>query len=458
MTRAALTVPPFACPGEEASVSTPHGPGIGLRARKPARAALLASLPALLLALSAVGSPARAASEPLGKLVASPDAGTRELAIRDAGSQAPAPSEAMPRSSEIQPAPSPSAEPKWEMLGLMRVRDMTPFGMSRLDMLPAHAVAATPGTYAFEITASYQNTWALSDNVKEYLAQRGIKRGAIGPSDIAAIQALPGDAYLVDGELGLADLTLHYRATPHLGLYATIPYYTFEGGFLDSTIEGFHKLIGNGSAGRDFAPRNRFKAVVFLDRASLILEDAPGNEFGDPVFGIRYSLSAHPERFNVVFETAAKVVLDHSSRLVSTGRNDYGWQVSLQRFLRRNAFYLTLSEIYFKSPDTGLSADLWIPTVIAGWETRLTRHANFIVQGYASKSTVQETRLDELSAPKIQATLGIQWRSRGRVLRFGITENLANFDNTPDIGVNLSFGRIFFGGRDKGERGAGRDD
>ena len=111
----------------------------------------------------------------------------------------------------------------WLTLGLMRVRDMTPFGISRLDMLPAHAVAATPGTFGIEVNYSYQNTWALSNNVKHYLEARGVERGRIGPADIAAILALPTDAYLVDGEFGLTDLTLHYRATKRTGFYLTVP-------------------------------------------------------------------------------------------------------------------------------------------------------------------------------------------------------------------------------------------
>lgn len=345
-----------------------------------------------------------------------------------------------------------AAEETWQTLGLMRVRDTTPFGISRLDMLPAHAVAATPKTFAFEINASYQNTWALSDNVKDYLEERGLHRGEIGPSDIAAIRALPGDAYLVDGELGLADLTLHYRISPHLGAYATLPYFTFARGFLDSTIEGFHEGIGIGNAGRNFVPRNRFLAVMELERASLLLVEPPEAEFGDPVFGLRYSWNGGPGKTNIIVEGAAKVVVVDSSRLVSTGKNDFGLQISLQRFFRRNALYLTGAGVYFQSPDPGLSKDLIIPTVIAGWETKLSRHTNFIVQTYASRSTVQETELDELSAPKIQATIGLQWLFKGSVLRFGITENLANFDNTPDIGVNLSVARIFFGGRSKSPR------
>jgi uncharacterized protein DUF3187 len=233
----------------------------------------------------------------------------------------------------LAPAAAVAEEGGWQTLGLMRVRDMTPFGIARLDMLPAHAVPATPGTFAFEVNVSYQNTWALSDNVKDYLTARGVERGGIGAQDVAAIVALPDDAYLFDGELGLVDLTLHHRISRHFRVYATIPYITFQGGFLDSTIEGFHGAVGFGSAGREFAPRNRFIALGSLERATVVIDEAPNSEFGDPVLALRYSLTSSPGRYNVVFEGAAKLALvDSGSPLVSTGRNDYGVQVSLQRF------------------------------------------------------------------------------------------------------------------------------
>lgn len=349
------------------------------------------------------------------------------------------------------PAPDPGKESAtdlsgaaWQTLGLMRVRDMTPFGIARLDMLPAHAVRATPGTFAAEVTMSYQNTWALSENVKEYLADRGVERGEIGAQEIADIFALPGDAYLVDAEIGVIDLTLHYRASGHFGFYATIPYFIFNDGFLDSTIEGFHNGIGISNAGRNYAPRNRFLGLVDLERTDVLIEGAPENEFGDPVVGLRFSLDPLSAKFNIVVEAAAKLVLDRSQRLVSTGNDDYGVQVSFQRFFDRNALYLTLAEVFVQDPKFGVGESLWLPTLIAGWETRLSRHVNFIAQGYVSRSNIQETQLEELSAEKIQATVGLQWLYRGNVLRFGITENIANFDNTPDIGVNLSLARILF--------------
>ena len=115
--------------------------------------------------------------------------------------------------STLAVAETVGAAEEWQPMGLMRVRDMTPFGISRLDILPAYPAHVTPYTFALEVTYAHQNTWALSQNVRDYLEQRGLERGEIGAAEIAAIQALPGEAYLVDGELGLLDLT---AGLPHV--------------------------------------------------------------------------------------------------------------------------------------------------------------------------------------------------------------------------------------------------
>jgi hypothetical protein len=335
------------------------------------------------------------------------------------------------------------AEKPWQTLGLMRVRDMTPFGLNRLDMLPTHAVAAEPGTFAFEINLTYQNTWARSRNVELYLAERGIRRGAIGPEDVQAILDLPGEAYLVDGEIGLADLSLFYQVADHLSAYVSIPYYSFQGGFLDSTIEGFHKGLGLANAGREHVPRNQFLTIADLAFTRFVALEAPRSDFGDPVLGLRLVSSRAPEHWNIVFEGAVKIAWSKQERLLSTGANDYGMQLSVQRFFARNALYLSLAAVWFGSPDPGLAGDQWLPTVVLGWETRVARHTNFILQIYGSRSTVQETSLRQLSADKIQVTFGLQWNYRGTAMRVGITENLGNFNNTPDVGVNLAIGRVF---------------
>src|SRR5881628_1499886 len=88
------------------------------------------------------------------------------------------------------------AKGETELLGPLRIRDMTPFNILRLDMLPAHAVAAGPRSWAVEADLSYTNTFVMSKNVRTYLEQRP-GRGPLTQADVSAILGLGEDAYYV---------------------------------------------------------------------------------------------------------------------------------------------------------------------------------------------------------------------------------------------------------------------
>jgi hypothetical protein len=338
---------------------------------------------------------------------------------------------------------------QWSHVGLLRVRDLTPFGILRLDFLPAHAVTASPGTWALETNLSYQNTYVLSDNVAEYLRERGDGgRVQLTRADVDAIAALGEEAYLVDLELGLIDLTVHYRFSHHWGGYLTVPVILFRDGYLDSTIEGFHDEFGFDTANRDVALRNDFQVVVAGggDTQLAILEP-PDDGVGDPVLGMRYSLFAEPDRWNLIAEAAVKLAWRDDQPFLSSGRSDAGLQLSLQKFFDRQAFYVTASGVYFTGSDNPVTPDLEeiIPTVVLGWERRLTRHTNAILQLYASPSVVANSTLDELNADKYLVSLGLQAHRGGWFYRFALTENLQNFSNTPDVGLTFSVARVMFG-------------
>ncbi len=158
--------------------------------------------------------------------------------------------------------------------------------------------------------------------------------------------------------------------------------------------------------------------------------------------GGRTTTTAGAARY-LILESAVKIPRSDQEFLISTGQPDYGLQASYQRFFEHHALYATLAMVYYNAPDVDIAHDEWIPTLILGWETRVSEHTGFVLQFYGSRSTVQETNLRELSANKYQATAGLQWTYHDSVLRFGLTENLGSFNNTPDVGLTLSFGRIF---------------
>src|SRR5688500_9300712 len=98
--------------------------------------------------------------------------------------------------------------------GLLRARDLTPFGYLRLDMRPGFSASQEPGTWRIETDLAYQNTWATSPDVEKYLNKLPGRR-ELGPAEFQAIRDLPGENYLVDLELGQFDVAFNYQISQH---------------------------------------------------------------------------------------------------------------------------------------------------------------------------------------------------------------------------------------------------
>jgi hypothetical protein len=324
----------------------------------------------------------------------------------------------------------------------LRVRDLTPFGILRLDMRPAYAISIEPGDWALETELGYQNTWALSPNVESYLTaleQQG--RRDIGPAEVQAIRDLPGENYLVDTELASLDITLHYKFSDHWTGYVIASALSYDGGFLDSTIEGFHDTFGFSSFGRPAARRNEVNLILDLKSTRAVQLDAPSSaDFTDPTFGLRYVGIDMPEGWKLALEAAVKVPLHGREPLVSTGRTDYGFQASLLKFGEHHGFYLSASAVYYAGVREPAPHDAQIiPTLVVGYERVMTERTNLNLQGYASTSVYSrnQTDLKELLEEKYQLSLGFRHRREHVLISFAVTENLQNINNTPDIGFQL---------------------
>ena len=232
-----------------------------------------------------------------------------------------------------------------QFYGLLRGRDLTPFGSLRLDMRPAHAVAIETGSFAI----GYQNTWALSPEVERYLTEQEVHgRHELGPADAQAIRDLPGENYLLDLESAVIDLAVHYKFAQNMSAYLIVNAITYNGGFLDSTIESFHDTFGFSTFGRPAASRNDVNLIYDLKSAQLELFDAPtSGGLTDPTLGLRYTGVSLSERWRMGFEAAVKIPVAGHRDWLSTGRTDYGAQVSFQRRGNRHALYADVAAVYY---------------------------------------------------------------------------------------------------------------
>ncbi len=329
-----------------------------------------------------------------------------------------------------------------DYLGLLRARDLTTFGFLRLDMRPAHAVHSSPGTWAIEAELAHQNTWALSSGARKYLDTLPGRR-ELGPAEVEAIRALPGENYLFDMELAQLDVTLHYKFTRRWGGYVVLSGVNYSGGFLDSSIEGFHDALGFDDNGRPAVRRNDVNLIADLNSVDMEFLGTPTDGgMLDPTVGIRYSSPRQVKGWNFVLEAAVKLPFRGQEEFLSTGHTDVGVQATLQRFGDNHAWYVGASGVHYDGRNAMTPTDSRIvPTLVAGYERKLSDRTHVILQGYVSDSVYskKDTELNELLDTKLQLSLGVYRRFGRGVLSFAFTENLQNFNNTPDVGLQLGW-------------------
>ncbi len=331
--------------------------------------------------------------------------------------------------------------------GLLRSRDLSPFGFLRLDMRPAHAVSIAPGSWAIETELGYQNTWALSPEVERYLTSlEPTGRRKLGPAEVQAIRDLPGENYLLDIETGTFDFTFHYKLAPNWTAYAIASAITYQGGFLDSTIEQFHDTFGFSSFGRPAIAKNQAALIYDLKGSQTVfLEKPTDGGLTDPTIGFRYTGLQVLQDWRLSLEGAVKIPVAGRRLLLSTGRTDVGVQASLQRARNHHAIYIDMAAVYYAGAREPAKQDSQIiPTLILGYEYQLTPRTNLNIQAYASKSVYSSdvTDLDELTGNKYQYSIGVRHRRDNMLITFGFTENVQNINNTPDIGLQLGFAYV----------------
>jgi hypothetical protein len=336
--------------------------------------------------------------------------------------------------------------------GLLRSRDLSPFGFLRLDMRPAHAVNVEPGTWVFETEIDYQNTWALSEEVENYLVGlESTGRRALGPAEVQAIRDLPGENYLLDFEGAALSFAAHYRVSPRWAVYGILSGVSYGGGFADGTIESFHDSFGFSTFGRPAAARNQSTLIYDLSGANVVFLDSPTDGgLLDPVIGVRHAGFQLSPNWRVTFEGAVKLPLQGKRLLLSTGRTDYGIQAALQRVGIRHAFYVNTAAVYYAGVTEPAAQDAQvIPTLIVGYEFKWTARTNLNIQAYASRSVYssRQTNLDELLGTKYQYSIGLRHRRENWLISLGLNENVQNINNTPDVGLQLGLAWIPAKGR-----------
>lgn len=335
-----------------------------------------------------------------------------------------------------------AAEPPAEFFGPLRIRDLSPISMLRLDFVPAHGVESDD-LRVVRVSYSHANVYIVSKTVSDYLRARGTD-DPLSAQDVDALLAADGDVYYFDGELSLVELEYLRSIAHNTVVQVTWPLHIHGGGYFDRTIEGFHELIGHNTADRDLTSRNDMQVVARLGEDRLVMIDHGTTAgTGDPTVSIRRHFSLG-RRTTFVLEGAVKIPVGDESNFFSSGHTDYGVQLSLQKEFARQAFYVGASHVFIGETRIFPNFPLSDPQSAAiAWERKVGRSTWAIAQATWGRAAFRDIDVEEITSDRNQVSIGLRRTLKNRaMLTLALTENVIHFKNTPDFGVHFGIGWI----------------
>jgi hypothetical protein len=336
------------------------------------------------------------------------------------------------------PLPGHAAEPRF--LGPLRIRDLSPISMLRLDFAPAHAVDDEQ-VRAIRVNYSHANVYIVSGAADEFLIERNSDSPLSG-DDVRAMLSREGNVFFFDGELSLVEIEYIHSLTPSMQVQVAWPLHIHGGGFLDRTIEGFHDATGLGRASRHLMSRNDMHVVARLgDDELVMIERGTRAGHGDPTISLRHA-SRLGRGMSLVAEAAVKIPAGDPEHYFSSGHSDMGVQLSLQKQFERNALYLGGS--WVRVGDTRLFPNFALTdaqSISLAWEYAFSGMTWGIVQGSWGRGAFRGAETSSMTDDRNQISLGLRRRLSDRsAVTFALTENVIHFKNTPDIGIHLGVG------------------
>jgi len=324
----------------------------------------------------------------------------------------------------------------------LRVRNLTFPTMLTMGFMPRPTNAIGAGNWAIELNASVSNNFQMSAGIEEFLGARGGDRRALSHSDIETILTeLDEPQFLIDGELNVIDLGIHYGLSTRWTLSLRTGYLGYSGGFMDPVIQDFHDLIGIGQAGREFIGKGDFHVLFMNDGESHILYDRPSSGgFTDPTLSLTHSFPETWKGWSFSLEGAVKPPIATIDDWLSTGSWDFGLQGTAEKIWRRNALILNLALVVPGEIEIeGTFDPPGLPSVNVAYLHRFGRRTTGIVQALYSENIFRDEVDADLSAYEFQITAGVKIEALGGSIGIAFTENLFNFDNTPDFGLHVSY-------------------
>ena len=313
-------------------------------------------------------------------------------------------------------------------------RDQFPVRMLFLGLRPEAGDLLPRRSVQWAVQFDYANTFASTLPVGDTLIADDYYRAA------------PADEYrlFVDTESLRLSVDLDWRIASRLQVGMTLPFLKHGGGFLDGVVEGFHGAFNLSNGGREWAPRNDHGVFVVRDRRFWIRSvESAAFRPGDFVVRMKTPLNRGGEQ--VVMALAGALKLPTGSLETLTGSGGWDFQAAIfatwrpDRPKRDMIFHANLAHSRLGRPTNGEGFPLRsITTLVLAFEYRTTGRLAALLQTQVNIGPFPSSRLGPLNRTAIEATAGVRYAlSESLSLDAGLTENLSQYQNTPDVGLHV---------------------
>jgi hypothetical protein len=118
-------------------------------------------------------------------------------------------------------------------------------------------------------------------------------------------------------------------------------------------------------------------------------------------------------------------------------------QVLATKYFRKSSLHASLGLAYLGEMERLALSSQTVFSGMLAYERALGARTSILGQVTLSQSPFGDLGLDRLDKGSMQVTLGLKRVIGKQILLIGITENLAYFDNSPDVAFHFGLTRIF---------------
>ncbi|MBI3546949.1 MAG: DUF3187 family protein [Gammaproteobacteria bacterium] len=252
----------------------------------------------------------------------------------------------------------------------------------------------------------------------------------------------------LDGEMHRLSLEWRQGLGGGMEWGAELPYVSYTGGFLDSTIERFHKATGLPQGGRENVALNQIDFHYARNGVDLVNLDHSASGPGDLRLFAAKQLDVNKifSDFDAALRISLKLPTGNEKELLGSGSTDLALWLSAARTQGGNAWNPYGGAGVLLMSETKVLPSLqrkYVGFGTLGVSHKFFPQLAFNLQVDGHSPFYEGSSYRQLSAYSAQGLAGASWEiSRRQFLEFSVSEDIIT-NTSPDVVFNFSFSTPF---------------